>query len=794
CMEGLTRHPDCLTGRVVLGRCYLEQEKLKEAAAEFVTVLKLDRRNHTAIKMIADICARQGLKEKAGDLYASLLGMDPDNQSLVELASTFRGTGDTDLFSILGMASSVTGRAAVVAPAAHDTIADDIIADGTLADDTIADADRTLKFDVEPSRPAVSAAEETEVGEMMAKTQQFDPKDLGVADRVHDDTVLAEDVLTGDDVSSRMETMFEIGPETPPAAAPEVHEHIELGEGEETVGPSDDAGAATVRGEDAGVVSGSDITSRIEQLFGEEMPVVPPEPTVAEAPIREVALDELRPVEASALSGEDITSRLNEMFEGEPAIEPLSEETPKGKPVLPADTKVGPLLEIGAEAPAGTVTGATEEIVVGPREQARQPAGGNVLSGDDVALRLDTIFDEGEEAGPPANEAVATQSAEATDLSTADGDKTQTADVFRAGEDTKPPLDIEEVGVAVDEVGFDAAAETLVVEGAGTSPLAAASQEPPEASEAPIIIDDAVAAEEQEPESGMSGDDVVGRMEEIFSEEPVPDKAAAPAAPAKEEAAMHLDFIPVTEEEAGASQAPGSAPTDVDKTDVAPPESDTLDLSGETEERTILMDEDSGAETMPAEDETMVARAEAETMAVEDEAETMVWSRSDPFLDSPFRTGSKTGTGASKETESVTPREPEQDIFKEQEKGAGAESDLAFSIPDHVLTPTLADIYYQQGQPRLALQIFRRLLDADPDNERIAKRIREIEAGLNAGLEATGVEETVVSALEAGKDAKPPVPRVKPKVDKKKKTAAAEKPLTGVRIRKKVKTRRRKTR
>ena len=330
---------------------------------------------------------------------------------------------------------------------------------------------------------------------------------------------------------------------------------------------------------------------------------------------------------------------------------------------------------------------------------------------------------------------------------------------------------------------------------------------------------------------------------------------------------MHLDFIPVTEEEAGTAGEPGTAPTDVDKTDVAAPELDTCsDLWGETEELTILMDEDSGAETMPAEevtmvtgaedetmvsrteaetlpseaeaetmpaeaeaetisaggeDETMVARteaetlpseaeaetmpaeaeaetmsagAEAETMAVEDEAETMVWSRSDPFLDSPFRTGSKTGTGAPKETESVTPRDPEQDIFTDQEKGAGAESDQAFSIPDHVLTPTLADIYYQQGQPRLALQIFRRLLDADPDNERIAKRIREIEAGLNADIEPAGVEETVVTTPTPRGDVKPPAQRVKPKVDKKKKAAAAEKPLSGVRIRKKAKTRRRKTR
>jgi len=61
---------------------------------------------------------------------------------------------------------------------------------------------------------------------MMVKTQQFDPKDLGVGGRGQEDSGLAADVLTGDDVSSRMETMFEIGGEAPPAAEPEMHDML----------------------------------------------------------------------------------------------------------------------------------------------------------------------------------------------------------------------------------------------------------------------------------------------------------------------------------------------------------------------------------------------------------------------------------------------------------------------------------------------------------------------------------------------------------------------------------------
>lgn len=87
--------------------------------------------------------------------------------------------------------------------------------------------------------------------------------------------------------------------------------------------------------------------------------------------------------------------------------------------------------------------------------------------------------------------------------------------------------------------------------------------------------------------------------------------------------------------------------------------------------------------------------------------------------------------------ESIPEPEPEPetaDAAASTESDAEIQSQLA-AIPDHVLTPTLADIYYHQGQPRLAVEIYRRLLTIDPENERIADRLAEIESELG-GAEA----------------------------------------------------------
>ncbi len=103
CTKGLKHHPDYVTGRIILGRCYLEQENYDNAIREFTKICQIDRRNQIAIKMLADIFSKQGMKEKAGDLYKLVLKMDPDNPSLIHFAGTLEGNNKNNLFEILGI-------------------------------------------------------------------------------------------------------------------------------------------------------------------------------------------------------------------------------------------------------------------------------------------------------------------------------------------------------------------------------------------------------------------------------------------------------------------------------------------------------------------------------------------------------------------------------------------------------------------------------------------------------------------------------------------------------------------
>ncbi|MBD3317314.1 MAG: tetratricopeptide repeat protein, partial [Chitinivibrionales bacterium] len=90
CVEGLENNPRYVTGRIILARCYLEQENFQNAIEEFRKVCKYDRHNQIAIKMLADVFAKQSMEDKAGDLYALLRKMDPENSSLSHLSRVYQ--------------------------------------------------------------------------------------------------------------------------------------------------------------------------------------------------------------------------------------------------------------------------------------------------------------------------------------------------------------------------------------------------------------------------------------------------------------------------------------------------------------------------------------------------------------------------------------------------------------------------------------------------------------------------------------------------------------------------------
>ncbi len=68
-----------------------------------------------------------------------------------------------------------------------------------------------------------------------------------------------------------------------------------------------------------------------------------------------------------------------------------------------------------------------------------------------------------------------------------------------------------------------------------------------------------------------------------------------------------------------------------------------------------------------------------------------------------------------------------EDTFDTESEDLAIILDTSVSLPDHVLTPTFADIYLQQNQPIIAKQIYERLLEKDADNDLYLERIEEID-------------------------------------------------------------------
>jgi hypothetical protein len=84
-------------------------------------------------------------------------------------------------------------------------------------------------------------------------------------------------------------------------------------------------------------------------------------------------------------------------------------------------------------------------------------------------------------------------------------------------------------------------------------------------------------------------------------------------------------------------------------------------------------------------------------------------------------------------TASAAPAEPaipELAPLSDEEDAYPDEDDLAAQsgAGANVATVTLAEIYFQQGLREQALQIYRQLLEREPENDSVRKRIEEIEA------------------------------------------------------------------
>jgi tetratricopeptide (TPR) repeat protein len=236
CQKGLEAHPEYVTGRIILGRCYIENENYDSAIDEFTSVCKIDRKNLVAIKMLADVFVKRGETDKAGDLYRILTLLDPFDPSFKILSSRFDTTGKTELLDILGVQS---------------------VADAGFSRAPSSGEPRQYSDEFSGNQPVVNNVaagddnfSDNSIGEMLSSFAEEEP----VSSNNNDFR------MSGSDIDDRMNTLFGEQEQAPsPSLLTGITEQQSLDNEISPLVPDDSSSLQPV--------SGSDISSRIDELF-----------------------------------------------------------------------------------------------------------------------------------------------------------------------------------------------------------------------------------------------------------------------------------------------------------------------------------------------------------------------------------------------------------------------------------------------------------------------------------------------------------------------------------------------
>ncbi len=78
--QGIAHHPEYLSARIVLGRCYADQGKIEAARGEFSQVLSADPHNLVALRTLGELAVAAGNPRDARSWYEQLLAVDPMNE------------------------------------------------------------------------------------------------------------------------------------------------------------------------------------------------------------------------------------------------------------------------------------------------------------------------------------------------------------------------------------------------------------------------------------------------------------------------------------------------------------------------------------------------------------------------------------------------------------------------------------------------------------------------------------------------------------------------------------------
>lgn len=471
CSEGLKLRPDYVTGQIILGRCYLEQENFNDAIKEFSKVCKQDRRNQIAIKMLADIFSKQGMEEKAGDLYNLLLKMDPDNPSVVHLANIFKGSNKENLFEILGIEEDVKVEKAEedqeeLQEALDEIGSEDIDQEVETPDATVEEAGVSKPSEEELKEPELTTEEEAVVsglaGEDIEASEITTEEEAAVAESVEEDLKSPE--ITSDDevavAESLEEKLKDIGISTEgeavtteteftpeDIAAPEVEEEAAatLEAITEDLEMPELEAEAEVQADAA-----SEEEPSLDEILSPEGDI-PPEASLTE----DIKVEE-KPSEEKAEGIVAESEEITELTEEEIEIEEIKEEAEQDKAKPDEGITIEELADQEAEKEVES-TAPPDRL-----ERQAEKVDDELPGGDDISARMGSMFGEDvEELGVDISETAVSEG----EISLEETGTTTTA---RGSEDTTPSPEVSELSSRIEDIFGD--------EGEAAEPTVAAAE------------------------------------------------------------------------------------------------------------------------------------------------------------------------------------------------------------------------------------------------------------------------------------------------------------------------------
>lgn len=310
CINGLQNHPSYITGRIILGMCYTEQGNHQAAIQEFLAAIVIDRKNQSALKQLADLFNRQGNSQTAGELYHMLSKLDPGNRSLQIISKQFTFSGNTDIFSILGLPPPQTSfnfkakeqpfsgnndDTPFVEPSFHDAQTMALSEDGFSAPQTTDDVQPVTSEEVDSRMDELFGLADT----ASSATQQPDQLILQELDPA--------DSLSGEDIADRMNVLFnnEQPQEIIETVGTVTHDQPPQFDSMETVQPPDEGSINLTSENDE--LSGDEVRDHIESLFGDDSLEHSDQPIVPSLDIEDSSNPEL-------LTGDDLQNHLEQLI------------------------------------------------------------------------------------------------------------------------------------------------------------------------------------------------------------------------------------------------------------------------------------------------------------------------------------------------------------------------------------------------------------------------------------------------------------------------------------------------